>query len=173
MSRCVIAGLVLLLSATSVVGTGGDSTTDNSTECVSQQELAAVRKRVDQLHSQIHYWQSINIRNIVQDHCSSQNTVELLPTSEDCVDSALIAVSVVSLLLMVTLTTVVVTQCVLIIRMRRSRKNNTETYYASPTTNTTDVPIYSNAAYSQTGVIPTGKSFKSEELETQLATSQG
>ena len=77
--------------------------------------------------------------------------MELLPTSEDCVDSALIAVSVVSLLLMVTLTTVVVTQCVLIIRMRRSRKNNTETYYASPTTNTTDVPIYSNAAYSQTG----------------------
>ncbi|CAI8046030.1 hypothetical protein GBAR_LOCUS25449, partial [Geodia barretti] len=77
MSRCVIAGLVLLLSATSVVGTGGDSTTDNSTECVSQQELAAVRKRVDQLHSQIHYWQSINIRNIVQDHCSSQNTGRL------------------------------------------------------------------------------------------------
>ena len=59
------------------VTTAGDSTTDNSTECVSQQELAAVRKRVDQLHSQIHYWQSINIRNIVQDHCSSQNTGKL------------------------------------------------------------------------------------------------
>ena len=74
--------------------------------------------------------------------------MDLLPTSEDCVDYALIAVPVVSLLLIVTLTTVVVTQCVLIIRMRRSRKNNTEPYYASPTTNTTDVPIYSNAAYS-------------------------
>ena len=57
----------------------------NSTECVSHQELAAVRKRVDQLHSQIHYWQSINIHNIVQDHCSSQNTGRLLGTQE-CTD---------------------------------------------------------------------------------------
>ena len=60
--------------------TADDSTTDNSTECVSQQELAAVRKQVDQLHSQIYYWQSINIRNIVQDHCSSQNTTGRLGT---------------------------------------------------------------------------------------------
>ena len=81
---------------------------------------------------------------------NSITAVDLLPTSEDCVDYALIAVPVVSLLLIVTLTTVVVTQCVLIIRMRRSRKNNTESYYTSPTTNTTDVAMYSNEAYSLT-----------------------
>ena len=47
----------------------------NSTECVSQQELAAVKaemeKKVDQLHSQLHYWQSVNVDNIFRNHCSS------------------------------------------------------------------------------------------------------
>ncbi|CAI8045730.1 hypothetical protein GBAR_LOCUS25294, partial [Geodia barretti] len=73
MSCSVIAGLVLLLSATSVVGTGDA----NSTECVSQQELAAVKaemeRRVDQLNSQLHYWQNTTV-NILKDHCSSINT---------------------------------------------------------------------------------------------------
>ncbi|CAI8028137.1 hypothetical protein GBAR_LOCUS16040, partial [Geodia barretti] len=59
MSRSVIAGLVLLLSATSVVGSGDDSPADCATECVSQQELAAVKAEVDQLHSQLHYWQNV------------------------------------------------------------------------------------------------------------------
>ena len=95
MSRCVIAGLVLLLSATSVVGTGGewlrhwyihrekerdklaegaiaadDSPADCATECVSQQELAAVKAEVNQLHSQLHYWQNVTV-NILKDQCSS------------------------------------------------------------------------------------------------------
>ena len=82
----VIAGLVLLLSATSVVGTGGEwlrhwyihrerhtrcwwryyvATTGDadSTECVSQQDLAAVKaemeRKVDKLHSQFDYWQNV------------------------------------------------------------------------------------------------------------------
>ena len=69
-----IVGLVLLLSATSVVGTGGgdDVTTDDS-ECVSQEELAAVKAEVDQLHSQLHYWQNVTV-NILKDHYSSFNT---------------------------------------------------------------------------------------------------
>ena len=49
----------------------------NSTECVSQQELAAVKaemeRRVDQLNSQLHYWQNTTV-NILKDHCSSINT---------------------------------------------------------------------------------------------------
>ena len=87
MSSTVIAGLVLLLSATAVVGTGGEwereiyytplcVTTDQeaSSDCVSQQELAAVKaemeRRVDQLHSQLHYWQNVTV-NILKDHYSS------------------------------------------------------------------------------------------------------
>ena len=102
MSRSVIAGLVLLLSATSVVGSGGewlrdwyihrekerdklaegaiaadDSPADCATECVSQQELAAVKaemeRKVDQLHSQLHYWQNVTV-NILKDHYASLNT---------------------------------------------------------------------------------------------------
>ena len=49
---------------------------DGSTECVSQEELAAVKaemeRRVDQLHSQLHYWQNVTV-NILQDHCSAIN----------------------------------------------------------------------------------------------------
>ena len=98
MSSTVIAGLVLLLSATAVVGTGGEwererednivsrcggSVADDvgSSECVREeemvevkQELAAVKaemeRRVDQLHSQLHYWQNVTV-NILKDHYSS------------------------------------------------------------------------------------------------------
>ena len=94
MSSTVIAGLVLLLSATAVVGTGGEWERDivsrcggsvaddvGSSECVREeemvevkQELAAVKaemeKRVDQLHSQLHYWQNVTV-NILKDHYSS------------------------------------------------------------------------------------------------------
>ena len=39
-----------------------------------KQELAAVKaemeRRVDQLHSQLHYWQNVTV-NILKDHCSS------------------------------------------------------------------------------------------------------
>ena len=97
MSSAVIAGLVLLLSATAVVGTGGEwereednivsrcgvSVADDvgSSECVREeemvevkQELAAVKaemeRRVDQLHSQLHYWQNVTV-NILKDHYSS------------------------------------------------------------------------------------------------------
>ena len=47
----------------------------NNTECVSQDELATVKaemeRRVDQLHSQLHFWQSVTVDSIFQDHCSS------------------------------------------------------------------------------------------------------
>ena len=105
----MIAGLVLLLSATnSVVGTGGEAliaiqrvsvatTVDDSTstecpaECVNEQEmgpvkqelaavkqeLAAVKvemeRRVDQLHSQLQFWQNVTV-NILKDHFASFNT---------------------------------------------------------------------------------------------------
>ena len=40
---------------------------------MSQEELAAVKtemeKRVDQLHSQLHYWQNLTV-NILNEHCS-------------------------------------------------------------------------------------------------------
>ena len=46
----------------------------NSTECVSQQELAAVKaemeRKVDKLHSQFDYWQNVTV-NILKDQCSS------------------------------------------------------------------------------------------------------
>ena len=50
-------------------------TTDQeaSSECVSQQELAAVKAEVDQLHSQLHYWQNVTV-NILKDHYSSIDT---------------------------------------------------------------------------------------------------
>ena len=53
---------------------GATADTDNSTtECVSQQELAAVKaeieSKVDQLHSHVHYWQNVTV-NILKDHCS-------------------------------------------------------------------------------------------------------
>ena len=93
MSSTVIAGLVLL-SATAVVGTGGErereredniasrcggSVADDvgSSECVRgeemvevKQELAAVKAEMDQLHSQLHYWQNVTV-NILKDHYSS------------------------------------------------------------------------------------------------------
>ena len=51
------------------------ATADGSTECVSQEELAAVKaemeRRVDQLDSQLHYWQSVTVDSIFQNHCSS------------------------------------------------------------------------------------------------------
>ena len=44
---------------------------------MSQEELAAVRtemeKRVEQLHSQLHYWQNVTV-NILKDHYSSLDT---------------------------------------------------------------------------------------------------
>ena len=53
---------------------GDDSTTDNSTECVSWQEMAAVKaemeSKFDKLHSQLLYWQNVTV-NTVNDHCSS------------------------------------------------------------------------------------------------------
>ena len=92
-SSAVIVSWVLLLSVTIVVGTEGErlvhgiETDDVSRvsitadECVSQEELAAVRseltaemeRRVDQLHSQLHYWQNVTI-NILKDHYSSLDT---------------------------------------------------------------------------------------------------
>ena len=62
------------------------TTADGGTpgECVSQEELTAVRtamaaemtkmeRRVDQLHSQLHYWQNVTV-NILKDHYSSLDT---------------------------------------------------------------------------------------------------
>ena len=50
----------------------------NSTECVSQQELAAVKaemeSKVGKLHSQINYWQGVTVNNIFQDHCKTGYT---------------------------------------------------------------------------------------------------
>ena len=61
----------------------------NSTECVSQQELAAVKaemeSKVDKLHSQINYWQGVTVNNIFQDHCKTGYTVTTwLSYSELC-----------------------------------------------------------------------------------------
>ena len=57
-------------------------------ECVSQEELTALRtamaiemsavrsemeRRVDQIHSQLHYWQNVTV-NILKDHYSSLDT---------------------------------------------------------------------------------------------------
>ena len=87
---CIISvlGLVLLLSATSVVGTGGSgdvTAEDSTTECVSQEELAAVKtemeRKVDQLQSQLHYWQNVTV-TAVKDHCSSINTGFALSPAE-------------------------------------------------------------------------------------------
>ena len=48
-----------------------------SSDCVSQEEFNALRsemeRRVDQLHSQLHYWQNVTV-NILKDHCSSHDT---------------------------------------------------------------------------------------------------
>ena len=72
---------------------------------------------------------------------------QLQPTSaeggEDCGNSAVIAVSAVSLLLIVTLITVIFTQCLLILRMRRSIKN-TPTECTNPTMH---IPVSPNKAY--------------------------
>ena len=38
-----------------------------------KQELAAVKAEVDQLHSQLHYWQNVTV-NILKDHYSSIDT---------------------------------------------------------------------------------------------------
>ena len=49
----------------------------STTECVSQEELASVNtemeRKVDQLQSQLHYWQNVTV-SAVKDHCSSINT---------------------------------------------------------------------------------------------------
>ena len=102
MSCFVIVGLVFLLLAISTVASiGGEIDTsretltrccftppdDNSTtECVSQEELAAVKtevkERVDQLHSQLQFWQGVTVDSILQDHCSSLNTGN--STNFDC-----------------------------------------------------------------------------------------
>ena len=99
MSCFVIVGLVLLLPAISVTSIGGENMQretltrcfftpdDNSTtECVSQEELAAVKtemeRKVDQLHSQLQFWQGVTVDSILQDHCSSLNTGN--STNFDC-----------------------------------------------------------------------------------------
>ena len=66
-----------------IVSRSGGSVADGvgSSECVREeemvevkQELAAVKaemeRRVDQLHSQLHYWQNVTV-NILKDHYSS------------------------------------------------------------------------------------------------------
>ena len=49
----------------------------STTEYVSQEELASVKaemeRRVDQLHSQLHYRQNVTV-GILKNHCSSTNT---------------------------------------------------------------------------------------------------
>ena len=44
---------------------------------MSQEQLAAVKtemeKKVDQLHSQLHYWQNVTV-NVLNEHCSSIKT---------------------------------------------------------------------------------------------------
>ena len=52
-------------------------TNDSTSECecdqemaAVKQELAAVKTEVDQLHSQLHYWQNVTV-NILKDHYSS------------------------------------------------------------------------------------------------------
>ena len=56
------------------VATTGDA---DSTECVSQQDLAAVKaemeRKVDKLHSQFDYWQNVTF-NILKDQCPSINS---------------------------------------------------------------------------------------------------
>ena len=73
-----------------------------------------------------------------ENDCSSCNT-------------AVIAVSAVSLLLIVTLTTVILTQCLLMIRMRKSKdglhRNETCAEVMTPTTMHMDVPVTPNEAY--------------------------
>ena len=69
-----------------IVRRSGGSVADEeaSSECVREeemvevkQELAAVKaemeRRVDQLHSQLHYWQNVTV-NILKDHYSSIDT---------------------------------------------------------------------------------------------------
>ena len=66
-------------------------------------------------------------------------------------NSAVIAVSAVSLLLIVTLTAVILTQCLLMIRMRKSKdvphENETCAEVMTPTTMHMDVPVTPNEAY--------------------------
>ncbi|CAI8046350.1 hypothetical protein GBAR_LOCUS25629 [Geodia barretti] len=128
MSRSLIAGLVLLLSATSVVGTGDA----NSTECVSQQELAAVKaemeSKVGKLHSLINYWQGVTVNNIFQDHCKTASSSETSPgCSGAFTNPAVIGASAALLVVIIVLITVVVIQCVLLVK----KKRNTETHVAT------------------------------------------
>ena len=62
-----------------IVRRSGGSVADEeaSSECVREeemvevkQELAAVKAEMDQLHSQLHYWQNVTV-NILKDHYSS------------------------------------------------------------------------------------------------------
>ena len=53
---------------------------DSTSECECEQEMAAVKQElaavkaeVNQLHSQLHYWQNVTV-NILKDHYSSLNT---------------------------------------------------------------------------------------------------
>ena len=43
------------------------------TECVSQEELDAVERKVDELYSQLHYWQNVTI-NILKEQYFPSNT---------------------------------------------------------------------------------------------------
>ena len=67
-----------------IVSRSGGSVADDmgSSECVREeemvevkQELAAVKAEMDQLHSQLHYWQNVTV-NILKDHYSSIDSMQ-------------------------------------------------------------------------------------------------
>ena len=67
-----------------IVSRCGGSVADDvgSSECVKEeemvevkQELAAVKAEMDQLHSQLHYWQNVTV-NILKDHYSSIDSMQ-------------------------------------------------------------------------------------------------
>ena len=84
----------------------------------------------------------------------------LLENDDTCIEeSAVIAVSAVSLLLIVTLTTVIVIQCLLIIRMKRSFRKTT-----SPLTSRAPIPVSPNEAYYGLTVRPTTSNTKLTDI---------
>ena len=120
-----------------------------------------MERKVDQLHSQLQFWQGVAVDSILQDHCSSLNTgnstnfdcgylyysvdlcFPLLENDGTCIEEpAVMATSAVSLLLIFTLTTVIVIQCLLIIRIKRSYRNTT-----SPLSSESPIRVSPNEAY--------------------------
>ena len=48
------------------------------TECVSQEELATVERKVDELYSQLHYWQNVTINILKEQYFpSNQGTLNM------------------------------------------------------------------------------------------------